>query len=97
MKPPPPPVPSPEQLLKEALEAKRKGDLELAFTKYIAVLLREPESVEAHWGLAWVLASKGEKEAAVEHFRKVAELSSDPARVREANAALARLKAGGKP
>ncbi|MBM3498737.1 MAG: tetratricopeptide repeat protein [Armatimonadetes bacterium] len=80
------------QLLREALEAKRKGDLELAFTKYIAVLLREPESVEAHWGLAWVLASKGEKEAAIEHFSQVAALSKDPARVKEARDAVARLK-----
>jgi len=96
-KPPLPPAPTPAQLLKEALEAKRKGDLELAFTKYVAVLLKEPQSVEAHWGLAWVLASKGEKEAAIEHFQAVAEQSDDPARVREAKAALARLKAGGKP
>jgi hypothetical protein len=96
-KPLPPPAPTPAQLLKEALEAKHKGDLELAFTKYIAVLLKEPQNVEAHWGLAWVLASKGEKEAAVEHFQAVAELSDDSARVKEAKAALARLKAGGKP
>jgi hypothetical protein len=84
-------------LLREALEAKHKGDLELAFTKYIAVLLREPESVDAHWGLAWVLATKGEKEAAIEHFQQVIALSDDPARVRDAKAALARLKAGRKP
>jgi tetratricopeptide (TPR) repeat protein len=92
-----PAPPDTARLLQEALEAKRKGDFELAFTKYVAVLLREPTSVEAHWGLAWVLASKGEREAAIEHFAKVAELSDDPARVREAKAALARLRAGGKP
>jgi hypothetical protein len=89
--PPPAATPDAAQLLREALEAKRKGDLELAFTKYIAVLLREPESVEAHWGLAWVLAAKDEKEAAREHFSQVIRLSQDPARVKEAKAALARL------
>ena len=83
-----------ERLLKEALQAKRQGDLELAFTKYIAVLLANPGSVEAHWGLAWVLAAKGEKEAASEHFAQVIALSGDPVRVKEAKAALARLKAG---
>ncbi len=81
------------RLLGEALEAKRAGDLELAFTKYIAVLLRHPEHTEAHWGLAWVLATKGEKEAALEHFQKVVELSDDPQRVKEAQAAITRLKA----
>ncbi len=83
------------RLLDEALQAKKAGDLELSFTKYIAVLLSDPENVGAHWGLAWVLAIKGEKEAALEHFGKVAELSDDPERVREARAAIARLKAGG--
>jgi hypothetical protein len=82
------------RLLDEALQAKKAGDLELAFTKYIAVLLRAPEHAGAHWGLAWVLALKGEKEAALEHFQKVAELSQDPERVKEAQAAIARLKAG---
>ena len=80
------------RLLKEGLAAKRAGNLELAFTRYVAVLLRDPTSVEAHWGLAWVLAAKGEKEAAVEHFQKVVELSTDPQRVREAKEALARLR-----
>lgn len=98
--PPLPPVPEAidiERLLREALEAKRKGDLELAFTKYVAVLLKEPSSVDAHWGLAWVLASKGEKEAAIEHFEKVVELSPDPQRKKEAQAALGRLRSGKKP
>lgn len=83
------------RLLDEALQAKKAGDLELSFTKYIAVLLRDPKQIEAHWGLAWVLATKGEKEAALEHFGQVAELSHDPERVKEARAAIARLKAGG--
>jgi hypothetical protein len=88
------PVRDPEvdRLLKEALAAKRQGNLELAFTRYVAVLLRDAENVEAHWGLAWVLAAKGEKEAAAEHFRKVAELSKDPKRVKDAKEALGRLR-----
>jgi hypothetical protein len=86
-----------ERLLKEALTAKRSGDLELAFTKYIAVLLRDARSVEAHWGLAWVLAAKNEKEAAVEHFQQVLQLSTDPQRLKEARAALQRLKAPLRP
>jgi hypothetical protein len=83
------------RLVREALEAKQAGDLELAFTKYVAVLLRDAKHVEAHWGLAWVLATKGEGEAALEHFRKVVEFSDNPQQVREAQAAIARLEAEG--
>jgi len=80
------------QLLKEALAAKRAGNLELAFTRYIAVLLQDEACADAHWGLAWVLAAKGEKEAAAEHFQKVVELSHDPKMVEEAKEALGRLR-----
>ncbi|MGQ9732427.1 MAG: tetratricopeptide repeat protein [Candidatus Zipacnadales bacterium] len=90
-----PPLPTDVgNLLTEALAAKRAGNLELAFTKYMAVLQAEPNSVEAHWGLAWVLATKNEKEAAIEHFQKVVELSHNPQQVKEAKAALIRLKGG---
>ena len=91
---PPDPEPDIAELLKEALEAKRAGDLELSFTKYITALLHEPDHVGAHWGLAWVLAAKSEKEAACEHFRQVVELSQDPEQVKEAKAALTRLQGG---
>jgi len=80
------------RLLKEALAAKRDGNLELAFTRYVAILLRDEACVDAHWGLAWVLAAKGEKEAAAEHFEKVVELSQDPKLVKEAKEALRRVR-----
>ena len=78
-----------------ALAAKREGNLELAFTRYIAVLLRSPDHIEAHWGIAWILAQQGENEAAIEHFQAVVQLSDDPEKIRECNAALARLQQEG--
>ncbi len=83
-----------DALIAEALAAKKEGDLELAFTKYIGALLREPAHVGAHWGLAWILAQRGEKEAAIEHFEAVVEMSKDAEQVAEARSAMKRLRAG---
>ncbi len=79
-------------LVAEAMAAKRAGRLEQAELKFQAALLEEPDSEDAHWGLAWTLADLRRKAEAIREFEKVLELTADPERQSEAEAAIARLQ-----
>ncbi len=79
-------------LVAEAMAAKRTGRLEQAELKFQAALLEEPDSEDAHWGLAWTLADLQRKAEAIAEFEKVLELTEDPMRRSEAEAAIERLQ-----
>ncbi len=79
-------------LVQEAMAAKRDGRLEQAVVKFEAALLEEPDNEDAHWGLAWTLADQKKNAEAVAEFEKVLELTEDPMRRSEAEAAIERLQ-----
>ncbi len=79
-------------LVQEALAAKRDGRLEQAVVKFEAALLEEPDNEDAHWGLAWTLADQKKNAEAVAEFEKVLELTEDPMRRSDAEAAIERLQ-----
>jgi tetratricopeptide (TPR) repeat protein len=71
------PEPSP---LKQAYEAMRAGDLGRAETLYEKAVREEPQLVDAHLGLAALADAKGNKAAAVAHYKHVLELAPDHSR-----------------
>ncbi len=90
---PPSPADDVTTLCEQGLALKRAGDLERAVAAFEQALALDPNSVQAHWGLAWVLAARGRREEAVREFRLVVDLSPDDDLVAEATAALRRLGA----
>jgi hypothetical protein len=80
------------ELVASALAAKRTGDLVTAETLLRQALAADSEHVEAHWVLAWVLASTGQREAAREHFLFVAGRMDGTPQAEEARSAMARLE-----
>ena len=56
------------------------------------ILALEPDNVEAHWVLAWVLVELNDREGAAREFRKVIELAPGSDRATEAEKALGRLE-----
>ena len=89
---PPMPIAGTADLVAEAMAAKRAGRLEQAELKFQAALMEEPDSEDAHWGLAWTLADLQRKAEAIAEFEKVLELTADPERQSEAQAAIERLQ-----
>ena len=89
---PPMPMAGTADLVAEAMAAKHAGRLERAGLKFQAALLEEPDNEDAHWGLAWTLADLRRKAEAIAEFEKVLELTEDPMRQSEAEAAIARLQ-----
>ncbi len=79
-------------LVAEGMAAKRVGKLDEAASKLQQAVARDPNSVDAHWGLAWVLASQEKNQKAIAQFEQVLELTDDQEKVREAKAAIERLK-----
>jgi len=80
-------------LLAQGLMLKKKGQLNEAAQKLRAVLQLDDTSVSAHYYLAWTYVALKQKQMAIKHFRRVVELSTDPAGTEavEARKALARL------
>ncbi len=80
-----------DELVTEALAAKRAGRLEEAEAALRRALAIDPTCRSARWALGWVLANAGQSDEAIDHFRRF--LAGDcPARARlEACAALQRL------
>lgn len=87
-----PPAGDAAALVKEGLAAKKAGQLDKAASSLQAAIAQEPDNVEAHWGLAWVLADQKRNGEAVSHFRKVVELADDAQKKTDAEAAIDRLQ-----
>jgi len=82
-----------DALLTQGLELKKKGSLNEAERKLRAVLQLDDKSVPAHYALAWTYVALKQKQMAIEHFRRVVELSPTPDETKavEAKEALTRL------
>ena len=89
---PAPTAPDPAALVAEGLAAKRTGKFDESTAKLKEAIAQAPENVDAHWGLAWVLADQGKEQEAIAHFEVVIELTDDREKVQEAQAAIQRLK-----
>lgn len=80
-----------------ALALKHEGKYDAAASEYGKIIAANPDDEDANWGMAWILAEQGEKDAAkrskaVDHFNKFVSVSSDTAKIAEAEAALGRIK-----
>jgi len=89
---PAPAAADPAALVAGGLAAKRAGKFDEAAAKLKEAIAQAPDNVEAHWGLAWVLADQGKDQEAIAHFERVIELTDDQEKVQEAQAAIQRLK-----
>jgi hypothetical protein len=87
-----PPAGDAAALLKEGLAAKKVGQLDKAVSNLKAAIAQDPNNVDAHWALAWVLADQKKTEEAVSHFEKVIEFTDDQQRKNDAHAAVERLR-----
>ncbi len=90
--PPMPMMSGAADLVEEGMAEKRAGRFERAVLKFEAALLEDLDNEDAHWGLAWTLADQGKKSQAVAEFEKLLDLTQDPDRVSEAEAAIGRLR-----
>ncbi|MEA3400565.1 MAG: tetratricopeptide repeat protein [Armatimonadota bacterium] len=79
-------------LVKEGMNLKHQGRYTAARDKFEAAIAADASNVDAHWGLAWILAEMGETDKAIEQFETVKELGASPERIAEANKALDRLQ-----
>jgi tetratricopeptide (TPR) repeat protein len=82
-----------ETLCRQAKALKDAGKLEAAAAAYREAIGLAPESVEAHWGLAWVYRKQGLRDPAAAEFARVIELATDAALAQEAREALRRMGA----
>lgn len=82
----------PAALVAEGLAAKRAGKFDEAAAKLKEAIAQAPDNIDAHWGLAWVLADQGKDQEAIAHFERVVELTDDQEKMQEAQAAIQRLK-----
>jgi tetratricopeptide (TPR) repeat protein len=80
-------------LCRQGQALKNSGQLEAAAAAYERAARLDPQSDEAHWGLAWVYRKQDLNEPAAAEFAKVLALTRDPARAQEAREALARMGA----
>jgi hypothetical protein len=87
-----PPTGDAAALVKEGLAAKKAGQLDKAVSNLEAAIAQEPDNVDAHWGLAWVLADQDKNQEAISHFKKVVELTDNPQKKADAQAAIERLQ-----
>jgi len=80
-----------------ALVAKRAGQSEAAVGELRAALDIDPEYLEAHWLLAWVLHDQGDKAGAIAEFGQVARLDTTGTYGRDAQKTVDRLTAPPPP
>lgn len=86
-------------MAREALNLKHAGNYAEAKTKFEAAIAADANNVDAHYGLAWILAEMAgthgdaaAKTQAIAEFNKVIELGASGAMASEAQAALGRLQ-----
>ena len=80
-----------------ALVAKQSGRLDAATSELRAALDIDPNYLEAHWLLAWVLHDQGLKSAAIDEFAQVARLDANGTYGRDAQKSIDRLTAPPPP
>jgi len=79
-------------LVAEGMAAKAAGDYAKAESKFRDAIAVDITNEDAHWGLAWMLAGLRQKEEAIAEFQEVIELTIDPERRSESQAAISRLQ-----
>lgn len=79
-------------LVAEGMAAKAAGDYAKAESKFRDAIAADIANEDAHWGLAWMLAGLRQKEEAIAEFQEVIELTIDPERRSESQAAISRLQ-----
>ncbi len=57
--------------VKAGMKAKGAGKMEEAAAKFNEALQIDPNSEDANWGLAWVLAMQGKKAEAIKYYERV--------------------------
>jgi tetratricopeptide (TPR) repeat protein len=81
-----------QQHYAEGLRLKQAGRWQEAATHLRAAIEADPNHVDAHWALAWVLIELKDPKQAAGEFRKVIELAPGSERAAEAEKALGRLQ-----
>jgi tetratricopeptide (TPR) repeat protein len=67
----------------EAAQARRRGDLDTALRLYRTILAREPRNAAAHFSTAYLANMRGDRRAAVRHYREALDGTlGDPVRMR---------------
>lgn len=77
----------------DARAAKQKGDLDTALKLCSDVIKAKPSSAEANYLAAWILAQKDDTALAIGQFERAMKLGLSPSQMKEAQAAVKRLKA----
>ena len=85
------PPPEAQKLYDTGLADKKSGDLNGAAEKLLKAVELDRDYLDAHWALAWVYATHGEKAQAIRHFREVLRLAPETDQCRAARAALERM------
>jgi len=75
----------------KALQLKHEGNYDAAAAEYRKAIAGDANDAEAHWGLAWILAEQGKQAEAKTEFETFLELSDNPTKMKDAEAALQRL------
>jgi len=78
-------------LVEEGMAAKHTGNYTLAQQKFEQAVAANPNSLDAHWGLAWIYAEKEMTEQAKMEFQKVIDLGATGEKLSGAQDALQRL------
>jgi tetratricopeptide (TPR) repeat protein len=90
--------PDASKLVAEGMAAKRDGDYVTARKRFEAAVEANPDSAEAHWGLAWIYAEMADagneamEDRAIEEFETFLELGGTQEQVQKATNALDRLQ-----
>jgi len=79
-------------LIAQGRELKNAKRYEEAAAKYRQALALDPHCDGAHFGLGFVLSFQGHKQEAIAEFEKALKTARDPVEIREAKAALERLR-----
>jgi len=82
------------KLAGQALSAKKSGNYDQALTDAKQAASADPKNKDAHWVMAWVLAERKDKAAAITEFNAFKAAAAGDSRVAAADAALKRLGAG---
>jgi len=78
---------------KDGINIKHTGDYDTALAIFEANLQKNPKNALALYGKAWILAERGEIQPALAAFQKFIAISNDKPKLKEARAAISRLKA----
>jgi len=88
-------TPIPGKTSKQGIYAKHSGDYDTALGIFTANLQKNPKDALALYGKAWILAERGDRAQATTTFNAFLKVSSDATKVKEAKAAISRMKTAG--